>query len=38
MPPSAAISKVLAEEQGLKLIHGGAALPRERDFSYRGAD
>jgi DeoR/GlpR family transcriptional regulator of sugar metabolism len=27
--------KVLAEEQGLKLIHGGAALPRERDFSYQ---
>jgi DeoR/GlpR family transcriptional regulator of sugar metabolism len=27
--------KALAEEQGLKLIHGGAALPRERDFSYQ---
>lgn len=27
--------KVLADEQGLKLIHGGAALPRERDFSYQ---
>jgi DeoR family transcriptional regulator of aga operon len=27
--------KVLADEQGLKLVHGGAALPRERDFSYQ---
>lgn len=27
--------KALAEEQGLKLVHGGAALPRERDFSYQ---
>ena len=27
--------KALADEQGLKLIHGGAALPRERDFSYQ---
>jgi DeoR/GlpR family transcriptional regulator of sugar metabolism len=26
--------KVLAEEQGLKLVHGGAMLPRERDFSF----
>ncbi len=27
--------KALADEQGLKLVHGGAALPRERDFSYQ---
>jgi DeoR/GlpR family transcriptional regulator of sugar metabolism len=27
--------KVLADEQGLKLVHGGAALPRERDFSFQ---
>jgi DeoR family transcriptional regulator, fructose operon transcriptional repressor len=27
--------KTLADEQGLKLIHGGAMLPRERDFSYQ---
>ena len=27
--------KALADEQGLKLIHGGAALPRERDFSFQ---
>jgi DeoR family fructose operon transcriptional repressor len=27
--------KALADEQGLKLIHGGAMLPRERDFSYQ---
>jgi DeoR family transcriptional regulator, glycerol-3-phosphate regulon repressor len=26
--------KALAEEEGLKLIHGGAMLPRERDFSF----
>jgi len=26
--------KALAEEQGLKLVHGGAMLPRERDFSF----
>jgi DeoR/GlpR family transcriptional regulator of sugar metabolism len=27
--------RVLAVEVGLKLVHGGAALPRERDFSYQ---
>ena len=27
--------KALADEQGLKLVHGGAALPRERDFSFQ---
>jgi DeoR/GlpR family transcriptional regulator of sugar metabolism len=27
--------KVMADEQGLKLFHGGAALPRERDFSFQ---
>src|SRR3972149_1039271 len=27
--------KALADEQGLKLLHGGAALPRERDFSFQ---
>ncbi len=27
--------KVLAGEQGLKLVHGGATLPRERDFSFQ---
>jgi len=27
--------KALADEQGLKLVHGGATLPRERDFSYQ---
>jgi len=27
--------KALAEEQGLRLVHGGAALPRERDFSFQ---
>lgn len=27
--------RVLAREQGLRLLHGGAALPRERDFSYQ---
>jgi DeoR/GlpR family transcriptional regulator of sugar metabolism len=27
--------KVLADEQGLRLVHGGAALPRERDFSFQ---
>jgi DeoR/GlpR family transcriptional regulator of sugar metabolism len=27
--------KVLAHEQGLRLFHGGAALPRERDFSFQ---
>ena len=27
--------KVLAGEHGLMLTHGGAALPRERDFSYQ---
>jgi DeoR/GlpR family transcriptional regulator of sugar metabolism len=27
--------KALADEQGLRLVHGGAALPRERDFSYQ---
>jgi len=27
--------KALADEQGLKLIHGGAMLPRERDFSFQ---
>jgi DeoR family transcriptional regulator, fructose operon transcriptional repressor len=27
--------KALADEQGLKLIHGGASLPRERDFSFQ---
>lgn len=27
--------KALADEQGLVLLHGGAALPRERDFSYQ---
>lgn len=26
--------KALADEQGLKLVHGGAMLPRERDFSF----
>jgi DeoR/GlpR family transcriptional regulator of sugar metabolism len=26
--------KILAEEQGLELNHGGAALPRDRDYSY----
>jgi DeoR/GlpR family transcriptional regulator of sugar metabolism len=26
--------KVLADEQGLKLIHGGASLLRDRDYSY----
>ena len=27
--------KALAGEQGLKLFHGGATLPRERDFSFQ---
>jgi DeoR/GlpR family transcriptional regulator of sugar metabolism len=27
--------KVLASEHGLVLVHGGAMLPRERDFSYQ---
>ncbi len=27
--------KALADEQGLRLVHGGAALPRERDFSFQ---
>src|SRR5437868_2670163 len=27
--------KVLAHEEGLRLFHGGAALPRERDFSFQ---
>jgi DeoR/GlpR family transcriptional regulator of sugar metabolism len=27
--------KALADEQGLRLFHGGAALPRERDFSFQ---
>lgn len=27
--------KVLAVEQGLKLLHGGAELPRERDYSFQ---
>jgi DeoR/GlpR family transcriptional regulator of sugar metabolism len=27
--------KALADEQGLRLIHGGATLPRERDFSFQ---
>lgn len=27
--------KALADEQGLRLVHGGASLPRERDFSYQ---
>jgi DeoR/GlpR family transcriptional regulator of sugar metabolism len=27
--------KALADEQGFKLVHGGAALPRERDFSFQ---
>jgi DeoR/GlpR family transcriptional regulator of sugar metabolism len=27
--------KALAGEQGLVLVHGGAILPRERDFSYQ---
>ena len=27
--------KALAEKQGLNSIHGGAALPRERDFSFQ---
>jgi len=26
--------KVLADEQGLELNHGGASLPRDRDYSY----
>jgi DeoR/GlpR family transcriptional regulator of sugar metabolism len=27
--------KALADEQGLKLVHGGALLPRERDYSFQ---
>jgi DeoR/GlpR family transcriptional regulator of sugar metabolism len=27
--------KALADEQGLKLTHGGASLPKERDFSFQ---
>jgi DeoR family fructose operon transcriptional repressor len=27
--------KALAEEEGLKLTHGGASLPKERDFSFQ---
>ena len=27
--------RALADEKGLKLVHGGAALPRERDFSFQ---
>jgi DeoR/GlpR family transcriptional regulator of sugar metabolism len=27
--------KALADEEGLRLVHGGAALPRERDFSFQ---
>jgi DeoR/GlpR family transcriptional regulator of sugar metabolism len=27
--------KALADEQGLRLVHGGATLPRERDFSFQ---
>ena len=27
--------KAMADEQGLKLFHGGASLPRERDFSFQ---
>ncbi len=27
--------KAMSHEQGLKLFHGGAALPRERDFSFQ---
>jgi DeoR/GlpR family transcriptional regulator of sugar metabolism len=27
--------KALADQQGLKLVHGGASLPRERDFSFQ---
>jgi DeoR/GlpR family transcriptional regulator of sugar metabolism len=27
--------KALADSQGLKLVHGGATLPRERDFSFQ---
>ena len=27
--------KALSEEQGLRLVHGGALLPRERDFSFQ---
>jgi DeoR/GlpR family transcriptional regulator of sugar metabolism len=27
--------RALADEQGLRLVHGGAALPRERDFSFQ---
>ena len=27
--------RALAHEQGLKLVHGGAALPQERDYSYQ---
>jgi DeoR family transcriptional regulator, fructose operon transcriptional repressor len=27
--------KALCEEQGLRLVHGGAVLPRERDFSFQ---
>lgn len=30
--------KALANEQGLRLIHGGAALPRERDFSFQSRE
>jgi DeoR family transcriptional regulator, fructose operon transcriptional repressor len=27
--------KALADEQGLRLVHGGAELPRERDYSFQ---
>jgi len=27
--------KALADEEGLLLVHGGATLPRQRDFSFR---
>jgi DeoR/GlpR family transcriptional regulator of sugar metabolism len=27
--------RALADEQGLRLVHGGATLPRERDFSFQ---
>lgn len=27
--------KALADEQGLRLTHGGASLPKERDFSFQ---
>lgn len=30
--------KTLANEQGLRLFHGGATLPRERDFSFQARE